>query len=124
MIRALAKMLDIDPCGVAYARLDLAERALSEAENYISKHDPVQASEKLYKAVEECIKALAEFYSVSRLDEVERKGRWDTWILGKASRELAERLREDRIRLAWKDAYDTHAWGFHKANYDLEDIKS
>nr|WP_245521938.1 PaREP1 family protein [Pyrobaculum neutrophilum] len=36
----------------------------------------------------------------------------------------AERLGEDRFRLAWKDAYDIHVWGFHEAKYDVRDVKA
>ncbi len=74
----------------------------------------VQASEKTYKAVEEYIKALAEILKVPALEEVEKRGKWETRLLRKAARELAEKLGEDRVRLAWKDAYNTHVWGFHK----------
>lgn len=114
----------MDPREVAEARLELAEKMLREAEEYIKKRDVVQASEKLYKAVEECIKALAEALQVRVLEEVRKRGKWETWLLGKASRELAERLGEDRVRLAWKDAYDIHVWGFHEAKYDVEDVKA
>ncbi|MEM2753518.1 MAG: PaREP1 family protein, partial [Nitrososphaerota archaeon] len=38
---------------------------LSESEVYISKGDAVQASEKLYKAAEECIKLLAKHFKLS-----------------------------------------------------------
>ncbi len=124
VIKALAEVLNVDPKVVARARLELAEKMLSEAENYISTGDVVQASEKLYKAVEECIKALAEFFNVKVLEEVRRRGRWETWLLGRAARELAEKLNEDRIRLVWKDAYDVHVWGFHEAKYGIEDVRA
>ncbi len=124
VVKALAEALNMDPAEVAKARLELAERMLREAEEYIEKGDAVQASEKLCKAVEECVKALAEALQVPVLEEVGRRGRWETWLLGRASRELAERLGEDRIRLAWKDAYDIHVWGFHEAKYGLEDVKA
>jgi len=124
VVEALAKALNMDPREVAKARIELAERMLREAEGYIGKGDAVHASEKLYKAVEECIKALAEALRVGVLEEVERRGRWETWLLGRAARELAEKLSEDRVRLAWKDAYDVHVWGFHESRYGVEDVKA
>lgn len=124
IIRALAQVSGLDPQIVAWSRLDIAEKMLEEAREYIAKNNVIQASEKLYKAVEECIKALAEVLRVQVLEEAERRGKWETWLLGKASRQLAEKLGEDRIRLAWKDAYDIHVWGFHEHKYDIDDVRA
>ena len=124
VLRALARAINADSITIAKARLELAEKMLNDARKYLEAGDVIQASEKLYKAVEECIKALAEVIKVPQLEEVERRGRWDTWLLGKAARELAERLGDDRIRLAWKDAYDIHVWGFYEAKYGIEDVKA
>ena len=123
VLAALAKALKLDPRELASARLEPAEKALHEAEGYIARGDPVQASEKLYRAVEECIKALAEALGVEAVEEAERRGKWYTWLLGKAARQLAERLGEDRVRLAWSQAYEVRAWGFHEAKYSVEDVK-
>lgn len=41
-----------------------------------------------------------------------------------AATDLSKMLNEDRIRLAWKDAYDVHIWGFHKAKYRIDDVKA
>lgn len=81
----LAEILEIDPSEVARLRLEMAEKMLKGAEEHISRGDVVQASEKLYKTVEGCIKALAERLGVSQLEEVRRGKRWDTWLLGTAS---------------------------------------
>ncbi len=124
VFQAIAKALDLDPQEVAEARVELAEKMLKEAEEYIAKKDIVQASEKLYKVVEECIKALAEKYGVKQLEVAEKKGKWDTWLLGQAATDLSKILREERIRLAWKDAYDIHVWGFHEAKYRIEDVEA
>ncbi len=48
------------PQGSARLRLELAERSLAKAEDYVRKGDAVQASEKGYRAAEEVVKALAE----------------------------------------------------------------
>jgi len=46
-----------DPQGSARLRLELAEKFLAEAEEYVRKEDAVQASEKGYRAAEEVVKA-------------------------------------------------------------------
>jgi hypothetical protein len=40
--------------------IEFIEKFLADGNEYIKRRDPVQASEKLYKVVEECIKALTE----------------------------------------------------------------
>jgi len=59
----IASALELDPKAVVEARLELAEKYLGEAEERIVKGDAVQASEKLCKVVEECVKALAQHYA-------------------------------------------------------------
>jgi PaREP1/PaREP8 domain containing family protein len=46
-----------DPSNGLRLRLELARRYLNEAEDYVRRNDPVQASEKAYKAAEEVVKA-------------------------------------------------------------------
>ncbi len=123
VLSCLAKILRLDPDEVARARLVLAEKMLSEAREYITKGDVVQASEKLCKAVEECIKALAERLRVSQPEEVEKRGRWDTWLLGRAATDLSRKLNEERVSLAWSKAYEINVWGFHEAKYRIEDVE-
>ncbi len=31
---------------------------------------------------------------------------------------------KDRIRLAWKDAYDIHVWGLHETKYGVDDVRA
>jgi len=50
----------------ALQHLELAERFLTEGRGLIDK-DPVQASEKLYKAAEEAVKAIAIALDLMRL---------------------------------------------------------
>ena len=121
VVEALMKLLSLEP--KAKARLELAERHLKEGKEYLAREDPVQASEKLYKVVEECIKALSEHYSLGILREVEKEGRWRTWLLGSASRELAGKLNEPRIADAWARAYDVHVWG-QEAKYGMEEVEA
>jgi len=123
VIKALAETLNLDPNELAWARLELAEKTLREAEEYLAKGDAVQASEKLYKTVEECIKLLAQLYRLPEHEKATREGRWWTQLLGKAARRLSKRLSEPRIADAWARAYDVHIWGFHEAKYEVEDIR-
>ncbi len=58
VIDLLSKALDLDPEERAVAHLELAEKFLNEGVGLVDK-DPAQASEKLYKAAEEAVKALA-----------------------------------------------------------------
>ncbi len=72
LIQALAKAAGLDPKTIAEARLELAEKYVEEGRGLVDT-DPVQASEKLYKAAEETTKALAECYGlgmVARVEEV------------------------------------------------------
>lgn len=57
LLDSLSKVLNLDPEIIAESHLELAERYLKEGKDLIDK-DPIQASEKLYKAAEECVKAL------------------------------------------------------------------
>ncbi|MFP3280383.1 MAG: PaREP1 family protein, partial [Vulcanisaeta sp.] len=78
----------LDPHEIARARIELAEKYLEEAKDYINKKDAVQASEKMYKVVEECIKALAETLNTPETQEARKNGRWFTWLLGSAARSV------------------------------------
>ncbi|BDR91304.1 PaREP1 family protein [Vulcanisaeta souniana] len=64
--------------------ITIAERYLNEAKEYINKGDAVQVSEKLYKAAEENVKALAEKYDLSENRQAIREGRWHMHLLLKA----------------------------------------
>jgi plasmid stabilization system protein ParE len=113
---------ELDPSAIAEARLDLAEKHLEEAKKYIAKGNAVQASEKLYKVVEECVKALAEVLRAGEAIEAKSKGRWFTWLLGSAARSVAEKLGEPKVVEAWAIVYDVHVWGFHEAKYSADKI--
>ena len=123
VVELLLDSLKLNPIEEAWVRLELARRFIEEARTFLDQGDSVQASEKLYKVVEECVKILAVLHQVPELEEVKRRGRWDTWILGRASSSLARVLGEERIRVTWALAYDVHVWGFHEAKYTLDDVK-
>ena len=55
--------------GVEYTRL-----LLDEAEGRLARGDAVQSSEVLYKAAEECVKALSERFSLPEARDAWEKG--------------------------------------------------
>jgi hypothetical protein len=122
VLRLLSEELNLDPKTVAEARLELAERYLAEGRELVDK-DPVQASEKLYKVAEECVKALAIHYNLEDiLGNVERRGRWTVTDLEKAVKEISRRVDELFVSL-WDHAWVLHVWGFHEAKLDSESVK-
>jgi hypothetical protein len=72
----------------------LALRYLEEGKGLVDK-DPVQASEKLYKAAEETVKALAIRFGLGEvLKRVSERGRWTVTELEKAVSRISESLGE------------------------------
>lgn len=76
-------------------RVKLIERLLGEAASYLEKGDAVQSSEKLYKSAEECIKALAERFSLEEVKAAEERGGWTVTLLEKAVGKLVNKLSMD-----------------------------
>ena len=105
-------------------RLSLAKRFLSEALEYLRKGDSIQASEKMYKAVEECIKALAEKLSIPKYLEAVKEGRWYTDMLSKAAKTLSKKLNAPFINIGWGVAHDLHVWSFHEAKLGVEYVEA
>jgi hypothetical protein len=120
IISTLGKNIDLKT--VVEARIELAEKYFAEAKEYVGRGDAVQASEKMYKVVEECIKALAQHYNMPEHEVAVKEGRWWTQLLGKAARGLSRTLNEPKITDVWARAYDIHVWGFHESKYTIEDI--
>ncbi|MGC8570467.1 MAG: PaREP1 family protein [Caldivirga sp.] len=122
VLNALINVIHLDPNIVIEARLELTVKYLNEGRVLIDK-DPVQASEKLYKAAEEAVKALAQYYGLREiLNEVNEKGRWTVTELEKAMVEISKRL-GDWFGEAWDRAWALHVWGFHEAKFDAEDVR-
>ena len=65
-LRGFSRYLGLDPKTVVESRLELTEIHL-EAGRELADKDPIQATEKLYKATRECIKVLAEHLRVGVL---------------------------------------------------------
>jgi hypothetical protein len=92
LLDSLSKVLNLDPEIVAESHLELAERYLKEGKDLIDK-DPIQASEKLYKAAEECVKALTIHLKIEDvLRSVESRGRRTATDLERAVKEISKRL--------------------------------
>ncbi|MCR6693081.1 MAG: PaREP1 family protein [archaeon YNP-LCB-003-016] len=122
IIDLLAKSLNLDPKIVVDSHIELALRYFEEGMNFIDK-DPVQASEKLYKAAEETVKALTVHFNLNDiLEAVEKRGRWTATELDKAVRMISQKLGRWFVS-SWDAAWTLHVWGFHEAKLDSESIK-
>ncbi|PIU56024.1 MAG: hypothetical protein COS88_03400 [Chloroflexi bacterium CG07_land_8_20_14_0_80_51_10] len=96
---------------------------LDEGKRYIEQGNPVQASEKLYKAAEEAVKALAQAHANGVWKEVEEKGRWTSPLLFKAITSIAKDLKDEEIRRYWNTAWTLHVEGFHEARLDIDYVR-
>ncbi len=127
IVDILLRKLKVDPNEEINLRIRLSEQFLNEGREIIDQ-DPIQASEKLYKAVEERIKALAIYYSSEDrklreiLSNVEERGRWTVTDLEKVVRILTRYL-GDIIDISWDTANYLHVWGFHEAKLDSEGVR-
>jgi len=110
VLSSLIEKLGLDPAAAVEARLELARRYLREG-GELADRDPIQASEKLYKAAEECVKALAIYLNLGDImREVERRGRWTVTELEKAVEAISDRLGR-WYEEAWDRAWALHVWG-------------
>jgi hypothetical protein len=122
VVDLLVRTLNLDPQVAGEAHLELSHRYLGEGRALVGK-DPVQASEKLYKAAEEAVKALAIFYNLQDvLAGVEEKGRWTVSYLEKAVEAISERLGGWFLQ-SWDNAWALHVWGFHEAKLDSKAVE-
>jgi len=106
----------------ALRRVELAERFLAEGRELIDK-DPVQAGEKLYKAAEEAVKALAIALNLEEARKAVESGGWWSKLLEKAARGIAKALGVKEFILWWDAACKLHVDGFHEAKLSSEDVK-
>jgi hypothetical protein len=122
VVDLLVRTLNLDPQATCEVHLELSLRYLGEGRALVGK-DPVQASEKLYKAAEEAVKALAIFYNLQDvLAGVEEKGRWTVSYLEKAVEAISERLGGWFLQ-SWDNAWALHVWGFHEAKLDSKAVE-
>ncbi len=122
VIETLAEKLGIDPVEELEARTELAKKYLEEGIR-LTDSDPVQASEKLYKAAEEAVKAAAKILNLPVISNVKERGRWTATDLEKAVETLSKRYGEQIIHW-WDAAWTLHVWGFHEAKLDSEAVRT
>jgi len=114
LLDVLISKLPLDPEEELEVHIELARRFLNEGLRLVER-DPVQASEKLYKAAEEAVKALIIRHKLTDIVErVRERGRWryEDFFEG------ISRLRKiygDDVRRWWGTAWELHVWGFHEA---------
>ena len=118
----LIRSPNLDPEDEIDLHIELAEKYLDEGKKLIEK-DPIQASEKLYKAAEEIVKALTIHFNLAEiLTKTRSRGGWTVTDIDKAVKEIS-----DRIGLwfldSWDHAWILHVWGFHEGKMDKESIK-
>lgn len=122
IVDLIAKALSLDPLTTSKAHLELAERFLKEGRELIDK-DPVQASEKLYKAAEEAIKAMATALGLEEAKRASEIGRWTAQLLFDAVDNVADRLGRREVRLWWGWAWFLHVEGFHEARLRPDQVR-
>ena len=105
----------------AQQHLELAERFLAEGGELIGR-DPVQASEKLYKAAEEAVKAIAIALNLPEAIKALEKGRWTLSLLDDVVYAISEKLKVKELMDWWDSAYRLHVDGFHEARLRSVDV--
>jgi hypothetical protein len=113
---------DIELPGEVLKHVEIAEKFLVEGRELIDK-DPVQASEKLYKAAEEVVKTLALALNLPEARKATESGGWWSKLLEKAAQGIAKALGVKEFILWWDTAFKLHVDGFHEAKLSSEDVK-
>jgi hypothetical protein len=91
----------------ASKRVQFISHFLSRLRGYLVKGDTVQSSEKLYKAAEECFKALSERLRLPEVKDADEKGRWTVTLLERAVRKLSDKIGID-VQLGWDATNHLH----------------
>jgi len=101
VLEALSKILNepLDPETRVEAHLKLSEKYMEDADDFLSKKDYVQASEKAWGAAAQIVKALATRGGV----ELRSHGE-----LHKEVVKIAKEAGDDEIRLLWQSAISLH----------------
>ena len=105
----------------AERHLELALKYLEEG-RALAGRDPVQASEKLYRAAE-AVKALAAALELPEAREAAERGRWSSQLLFDAADSAAVKLGAAELPLWWRAAWVLHAEGFQEARLSGERVK-
>ena len=123
IVDAINSMLKLDPETEVRVRVGIARYMYERAVEEIEKGDSIEASEKLYKVVEECIKVLSCIHGIEECRIAREKGLWWTKLLSRASRKLTRILENNLFINAWSQAYDLHVHGFHERSLEIDDVK-
>ena len=102
--------------------VETAHRLHREALTLLEK-DPIQASEKLYKVVENCVKALAIAHNLEEYEIAKMERTWWSKLLARAAHKLSRLLNDDVVLRAWQAAFDIHVYGFHEEIYTQQEVK-
>ncbi len=122
IFEVLLRELKLDPEEEVQMRLQLVNKFFNEGLELVDKN-PVQASEKLYKVVEECVKILAIKFNITEvLESVRSRGRWTVTDLEKTVRIISKMIGKWFLN-AWDSAWTLHVWGFHEAKLSSEAVK-
>jgi hypothetical protein len=122
VVDLLVKLLGLDPQAAAESHLELASKYLEEGRSLVDK-DPVQASEKLYKAAEEAVKAVAAALDVEEHRKAADQGRWTAALLFDAVDSISAKLGVGELPLWWRAAWVLHVEGFHEARLGAERVR-
>ena len=122
IIDLIARAINLDPAKQSKAHLELAEKFLNEGRELIDK-DPVQASEKLYKAAEEAVKAMAVALNLEEAKRAGEVGRWTTQLLFDAVYNASDKLSKKEVKWWWGRAWFLHVEGFHEARLRPDQVK-
>ncbi|MGC8543281.1 MAG: PaREP1 family protein [Vulcanisaeta sp.] len=101
VVNVLTKALNLDPSERIEAHLELAMKFLNEGMGLIGK-DPVQASEKLYRAAEEAVKVMAVALNLDEARTAMEQGRRTAALLFNAVDSISDRLSKEEVRLWWR----------------------
>ena len=122
VVDLIAKALNLDPSEQSRAHLELAEKFLSDGKELIDK-DPIQASEKLYKAAEEAVKAIAIALNLDEARKALEQGRWTAQLLFDAVYNASDKLGKKEVKWWWRSAWFLHVEGFHEARLRPDQVR-
>ena len=115
VVDLVASSLELDPSELSYSHAELSCEMYQRGLEFLDRGDLVQACEKIYKAVEEGVKALALANGLPEASEAVRRGRWTVALLDKAAAKLG-----DDVYVAWDAAFFLHVNCFHEVRVDAE----
>ncbi|WP_446752893.1 PaREP1 family protein [Vulcanisaeta sp. JCM 16161] len=122
VIDSVLARLRLDPGTELEVHLELAGRFLNEGEALIDR-DPVRASEKLYRAAEEAVKAIAIALNLDEARAALEQGRWTAALLFRAVDSISDRLGREEVRLWWGRAWFLHVEGFHEVRLSQGQVR-